>query len=462
MIMKEAFYNINNSTNKQGGEGALDNNNNLIAVNNGANYSGSLNRNINESQILTKSLTVDPINIKETFEFGRNSTESQMKADNKSINNRTLLSDIKQSNSNISIAKNIASGLTSSITNNLIEFAYQINPLRGFSNITDGITNDLRNIKTELNIDSISINAGPDAKYITIDKNNNRTEFTLEDLRNNPSLASTKVFSNGVMNTESEALGNALEQLGGYDKNGRITIAYDPTVAPEAKFSKDPWGNIGGFFVDMGEVLVNYAGAGILVTNVQKSNQEFLSILTDNAKETGQTIELAGHSAGGRRNYLTLLNSNPNQYLDSKGNSVLKVQFSGTPANAFDIYQAGQNSGASIHVNNKTGDMVGNILGANGSLLEAIWSGINTISLFEPEWKPNINYFEQKAAWDKLSSSEKEKINPPKKFVPLESDHSSYPCSAPWCNQNENLNLNFNQNSPLVPPININSNSGSR
>ena len=68
--------------------------------------------------------------------------------------------------------------------------------------------------------------------------------------------------------------------------------------------------------------------------------------------ETGQIITLAGHFGRGLRNYLALLNSNPNQYLNSSGESVLQIQFSGTPVNAFDIYQAGKNSGASIYVNN--------------------------------------------------------------------------------------------------------------
>ena len=168
--------------------------------------------------------------------------------------------------------------------------------------------------------------------------------------------------------------------------------------------------------------------------------------------ETGQNITLAGHSGGGLRNYLALLNSNPNQYLNSSGESVLQIQFSGTPVNAFDIYQVGKNSGASIYVNNKTGDAVGNVLGANGSIFEEIWSGVNFISLFEPEWKLNINYLEQKVTLDKLPNSEKEKINPPKKFVPLKSDHLNYPCSAIWCNQN----------SPSAPPAHTNSNSDSR
>ena len=163
--------------------------------------------------------------------------------------------------------------------------------------------------------------------------------------------------------------------------------------------------------------------------------------------ETGQTITLAGHSGGGLRNYLALLNSNPNQYLNSNGESVLQVQFSGTPVNAFDIYQAGKNSGASIYVNNKTGDTVGNVLGANGGIFEEIWSGVNFISLFEPEWKLNINYLEQKVAWDKLPNSEKEKINPPKKFVPLKSDHLNYPCNAIWCNQNSSLETAIHSNS---------------
>ncbi len=107
--------------------------------------------------------------------------------------------------------------------------------------------------------------------------------------------------------------------------------------------------------------------------------------------ETGQIITLAGHSGGGLRNYLALLNSNPNQYLNSSGESVLQIQFSGTPVNAFDIYQAGKNSGASIYVNNKTGDAVGNVLGANGDVVDAIFSSYNTWKLFGKN-SPHSNY----------------------------------------------------------------------
>jgi len=171
------------------------------------------------------------------------------------------------------------------------------------------------------------------------------------------------------------------------NNNKNSTLLHDPTKAPKATFKEDPLGNIGGLLADLGEVSVNYAGAnilgGLIQTKGQATDEQFITAITNNAKETGQTITLAGHSGGGLRNYLTLLNSNPNQYLNSNGESVLQIQFSGTPVNAFDIYQAGNNSGASIYVNNKTGDTVGNVLGANGNILEGIWSGVNVVSLFE-------------------------------------------------------------------------------
>ena len=108
-------------------------------------------------------------------------------------------------------------------------------------------------------------------------------------------------------------------------------------------------------------------------------------------KDNNKNPTLAGHSGGGLRNYLALANSNQNQYLNSNGESVLQIQFSGTPVNAFDIYQAGKNSGASIYVNNKTGDAVGNVLGANGDVVDAIFSSYNTWKLFGKN-SPHSNY----------------------------------------------------------------------
>ncbi len=90
--------------------------------------------------------------------------------------------------------------------------------------------------------------------------------------------------------------------------------------------------------------------------------------------ETGQIITLAGHSGGGLRNYLALLNSNPNQYLNSSGESVLQVQFSGTPVNNQDLILASQLAGAYFVVSqNKTPTIDNNLfLNAKKTMTEKI------------------------------------------------------------------------------------------
>ena len=382
----------------------LDNNNNLILVSGGANYSGDLNRNIAESQILTKSLTVDPINIKETFEFGRNNSQNQMKADNKSTGNRTLSGDIKQSDSTESLLTNIGSGLASNVGDTLINLSYQINPLRGFSNITDGISTDLRNLRTELGVKTITLDVGQDRQFITIDKDKNQIgkAFTLDDYLADPSLASNKLFSNGIMNNLNDAARNAQMQLGSTDENGKITILYDPSAKGEGENLSD-WQSFKGLLPDLGEVSVNYAGAnilgGLIQTKGQATDEQFITAITNNAKETGQTITLAGHSGGGLRNYLALLNSNPNQYLNSNGESVLQIQFSGTPVNNQDLILASQLAGAYFVASqnkvpdNKSmlADPVGLVLGGNGDIIDAVFSSYSSIKLFGKN-SPHSNY----------------------------------------------------------------------
>ncbi len=136
----------------------LDSNNNLISVSGGVDYESEsdisksdLNRNIQNSQVSTKSLTVDPIHIKETFEFGRNSTSSQMKADGKTSSQRpTIWNDLASDDKSKSLTSSITSGLLTNATITLEELAYQANPLRGFSNILDGISTDVGNMATKI------------------------------------------------------------------------------------------------------------------------------------------------------------------------------------------------------------------------------------------------------------------------------------------------------------------------
>jgi hypothetical protein len=142
-------------------------------------------------------------------------------------------------------------------------------------------------------------------------------------------------------------------------------------------------------------------------------------------------ITLAGHSGGGLRNYLALANSSQGQYFDLSGNSVLKVQFSGAPANYFDMLQVAENSGVGeIKMQNNSGDTVGNVLGANGSVLQAIWSAGHIFHLFEPS-------IEMPTFIRNVTGIEK---------IELKSPHSNYVCILSNCNsyQGDNSILKIN------------------
>ncbi len=300
----------------------LDSDNNLISVSGGNTYDGDINRNIQTAQVETKHLEVDPIHIKETFEFGRNSTSSQMKADGKTSSERpTIWSDLANEDKSKSLTSSITSGLLTNAQITLEELAYQANPLRGFSNIIDGISTDMKNIRTELGIKTQTLDVGQDRQFVTVDKDGNiLNKFTFEQYLQNPSLAANKLFSNGIMNNLTEAISNGQAQLKSTDESGRITILFDPTAFPDDKNAPTSQ-KIAGFFSDIGEVSVNYLGAnvlgGLIQTKGQATDQKFIAAVTENAKANGTEITLAGHSGGGLRNYLTLANSAQGQYLDS-------------------------------------------------------------------------------------------------------------------------------------------------
>jgi hypothetical protein len=162
----------------------------------------------------------------------------------------------------------------------------------------------------------------------------------------------------------------------------------------------------------------------MVITKGAAQDQKLIQTLTQNAQQTGGTVTLSGHSAGGRRNYVNLLNSDPNQYVDANGRPVLQAQFFGAPANVLNLKQATQNSGATyLGQQNNNGDFVGNGLGGNGSVLQAGWSGVNIISLFAPE----VKLYQP---LQKILNVETIKINSP---------HSNYYCSGAHCNYNNNI-----------------------
>jgi hypothetical protein len=166
---------IGNGIIKTGTSLNLDSNNNLISVDGGIIYgeegsktyaASGLNRNIQISQLETKHLEVKPIHIKETFEFGRNSSSNQKSADSNgsgsgsdssSSSRPTIWQDITKDRSDQSTAQaagsmvsDVGSGLLTNLTITLKDLGYQINPLRGFGNIVDGISTDIGNMTTEV------------------------------------------------------------------------------------------------------------------------------------------------------------------------------------------------------------------------------------------------------------------------------------------------------------------------
>jgi len=132
----------------------LDNNNNLISVSGGESYEGNINRNIQTAQVTTKHLSVEPIQIKETFEFGKNSTESQMKSSNAPSGERpTLWNDLSNQTTlqaTGSILSDVGSGLLGNAKTTLTEFAFQVSLSRGFGNIVDGISTDVGSMTAEV------------------------------------------------------------------------------------------------------------------------------------------------------------------------------------------------------------------------------------------------------------------------------------------------------------------------
>lgn len=238
------------------------------------------------------------------------------------------------------------------------------------------------------------------------------------------------------MNSKDEAAKNALMQLGGFDESGRFTVLYDPT----SYTSQNP---ISGFLTDTFEVGLNYVGMGLITSKTQKDTENIIKnkaneIIVHNneiySNQNNQTqlnqvqnITLSGHSAGGRRNYISILNSNENQFLDNNNNSVLNLIYYGTPVNDNNLQHSANRAGSNyLNSNKNAGDGVSYILGGNGGILELTNSIINIPSLFEPNWKPNLNYFEERRGYENLIPSKKESVVKPPFFQIWQSPHSLY------------------------------------
>ena len=307
-------------------------------------------------------------------------------------------------------------------------------------------------MRTELGLETIILNIGQERTFINIDKNGKQIgeAFTLSDYLKDPSLATNRLFANGIMNNLADAKTKAVEQLALKENGGNATILYDPSAKGEGENLSD-WEKFKSLLSDLGEVGVNYAGAnvlgGLIQTKGQATDEKFLTAAANNAKANGETITLAGHSGGGLRNLLTLQNAAPNQFAidanlpasaiiaDREGNlklnSVLAVQFSGTPANYQDLLFASSKAGVGeVAWQNNSGDTVGNVLGMNGSVLEGVWSAGHVFHLFEPESK--------------------------KLGIELKSPHAHYDCILSSCGSITNFNLKLEQS--LLRNSSINSN----
>ncbi len=375
-----------------------------------------INRDVNKSQEIIKSVEVAPINVAYTQEWG-------------------MSDDVKNNGDE----KNFAE-----------KYREQIDPFAAVHKVSDGITTDTRNIATELGVEPVVLNMGEKNKYRTLELKDkeqidilnyavaNKQKITLEsdqdgvryfniiqqdvdgkdasvkvyfnlpdaltvqDIANNHNLLANKMSSNGIMNNIQEASRNGVMQVGGFlDNDGRISISYDPTAYPEEKLGIQPgfFEKASGFMGDTLEVGVNFLGAGIFITQGQAQDQKVVEIKTNQIKMNNEltgandVFTISGHSAGGRRNYITLLNSDPNQYIDANGNSVLQVQSYGAPVNTLDLKRAAERSGAQIvDLQNNSGDFVGNVLGGNGGVVEGVSSAAQSVMLFT-KYSPHSNYY---------------------------------------------------------------------
>lgn len=220
-------------------------------------------------------------------------------------------------------------------------------------------------------------------------------DIPVDQARQNPDLIANAIASNGIMNNKTEASRNAITQSGGFSEDNSITIMYDHTGKGQSNNEGFKGGlkTLQGVTQDLLEVGVNQFGGGLVITSGTAQDRELLNIAANHAKANGEQILLTGHSAGGRRNYQNLFGADKGQYLDQNGNSVLNVQFYGSPANKNDIKWASEYSGANlIGVSNNNGDFVGNGLGDNGGNIQLINSTSKIIKLFGDE-SPHSNYY---------------------------------------------------------------------
>jgi hypothetical protein len=107
-------------------------------------------------------------------------------------------------------------------------------------------------------------------------------------------------------------------------------------------------------------------------------------------------IRMVGHSNGGDRLYLGILNG-AGQNEVFKGVDI-KVQFYGTPSNTYNIQNSAERAGLKNHQDIKhiinSGDFVGNILGSNSrSINEQLLSVAKAPLLLAPSISPHSSYY---------------------------------------------------------------------
>lgn len=137
-------------------------------------------------------------------------------------------------------------------------------------------------------------------------------------------------------------------------------------------------------------------GSGVFVTGGAIQDQEFMNALMANATADNPFF-IANHSAGGARQYVNLLNANPNQFVDKDGNAIAYIQLNGAPVYNPYAQNAADYAGVN-YLGNKVNDwdFVGNGLGANNGWGQFLGSGLLSYKLFTNS-SPHSSYYCQGA-----------------------------------------------------------------
>ncbi|MCE3255183.1 MAG: hypothetical protein K0R25_677, partial [Rickettsiaceae bacterium] len=228
------------------------------------------------------------------------------------------------------------------------------------------------NLNQTFNIFSIKDADGNIQNYSYISDFKDLRDVTLQD------LTDTKDYSlHGIYNTSDEGFRNGLMQLGTLQKTTDNGLSFVTLNAPtkgsipdmienfyNSIFGKTPVASSNIMQLqDFSRILGVVGQYGNITTQTQSGNFNTIQNPT-----TG--IRMAAHSNGGDRLYLGILGgATTNQFIGTNGNSILSVQFYGTPSNTDRIQNAAKTAGLenSNQIQNiiNTDDYVGEGLGQN-------------------------------------------------------------------------------------------------